>query len=62
MDKKGVGKSVQWNQTSCLIPLQAPRSRGEPPHTAGPPARLPLRASIHSTVSSTVLALKEVGT
>ena len=58
MDKKVAG----W--VSVLIPPQAPSSRGEPPLMAGPPARLPSRVQgrFHSTVSSTVLVLKEAGT
>ena len=56
MDKKGV------SEISGLIPLQAPRSRGEAPHMAGPPTRLPPRAQgrFDTTVSSsTVPVLKE---
>ena len=58
MDKKGAG----W--VSGLTPLQAPRSRGEPPCMAGPPARLPSRVQgrFPSPASSTVLVLKEAGT
>lgn len=58
MDKKGVGRM------SGLIPLQAPRSGGEPPSMAGSPGRLPSRVQgrFHSTVSSVVLVLKEAGT